>query len=230
VELWHWGVENLRSDFRQFDHAYLTSSLWPSATMKFNRNALQFIRGLYFMGTRLQDEPWFAEAFAKRIDVNARFNPVDISKAILIPPNQRSGHIDIALTRRSRRFDGVSLSEVTVLSNDAKRTNAHAYWENLPHQVGMERQMHADVKKAKSDWRKEHDESISAAQRRGGIKDNRRNEIEHMTAESTGIASMSGVIAPPQAEVHDPNQVAVQEMADEVERLLSESAGRDAGS
>lgn len=227
VELWHWGVENLRSDFRQFDPAYLTQNLWPTTTMKFNRNALQFFRGLYFMGTKLGEEPWFAESFAKRIEVQALFNPSDISNAILIPPNQRSGQIDIALTRRSAKFAGFSFSEIVAHSKKANQRNAQAYWENLPRQVEFEAQIHADVKKAKKRWRQERDESLSNAARRRGIKENRRDEVDSLTAEAVGLAPVLEFAPPPPAQTHTPYQAAVQDTADEVERLLAGMPGSD---
>jgi hypothetical protein len=227
VELWRWGTENLRSDVRQFDSAYLTRNLWPPATMKFSRNALQFYRGLYFMGARLQDEPWFAEAFAKRMEVQTRFNPSDISKAILIPPNLRSGQIDVSLTRRSSIFSGFSLSEVTALSSDVKRRNMEAYWEYLPGQVMREQQMHADVKQAKRQWRDQMDDSVSNAARLRGIKENKREEVKSLSAEALGIGSPSKSSATSPQEAPTPNQIAVQETAAEVERLLEDEMNRN---
>lgn len=227
VELWHWGVNNLRCDVRQFDSAYLTRNLWPSATMKFSRNALQFYRGLYFMGTSLQDEPWFAEAFAKRAEVNTRFNPGNITNAILIPPNLRSGQIDIALTRRSSRFSGFCYSEVVALGNDAKRQNAMAAWENLPRQVEHEGQMHAGIRQAKRNWREQYDDSLSDAARKRGIKDNRREEIASLTAESLGLTGDFEPASHPLHEDSIPHQSAVQETATEVEQLLADEMRRD---
>lgn len=226
VELWRWGTENLRSDVRQFDSAYLTRNLWPPATMKFSRNALQFYRGLYFMGAKLQDEPWFAEAFAKRMEVHTRFNPSDISRAILIPPNLRSGQIDVSLTRRSSIFSGFSLSEVTALSSDVKLRNAQAYWTNLPGQVKREQQMHASIKQAKRQWRDQIDDSVSNAARLRGIKENKRKEVVSLTAEALGISSQGEPAYTQQQEVANPYQTAVDETASEVERLLADEMER----
>lgn len=227
VELWHWGVENLRSDVRQFDSAYLTRNLWPPTTMRFGRNALQFYRGLYFMGARLQDEPWFAEAFAKHAEVNARFNPGDISNAIVIPPNLRAGQIDISLTRRSSIFAGFSYSEVVALGNDAKLRNARAAWENLPRQVELEGQMHADIKQAKQKWREQLDESLSNAARRRGIKKHRREELEDLTAESLGVTSEHEPASTSVQTNPKPYQTAVEEVASEVEQLLADERRKD---
>jgi hypothetical protein len=226
VELWRWGMENLRSDVRQFDSAYLTRNLWPSATMKFSRNALQFYRGLYFMGSRLQDEPWFAEAFAKRAEVDTRFNPGDVSSAILIPPNLRSGQIDISLTRRSARFSGFTYSEVVALSNDAKRRNAEAAWENLPGQVQREGEMHAGIREAKRQWRDQYDKSLSKAERRRGIKENRRDELASLSAEALGISPHDEPANTQRQEIANPYQTAVDETASEVEKLLADEMGR----
>lgn len=195
--------------------------------MKFSRNALQFYRGLYFMGTRLQDEPWFAEAFAKRMEVHTRFNPSDISRAILIPPNLRSGQIDVSLTRRSSIFSGFSLSEVTALSSDVKLRNAAAYWENLPRQVELEQQMHAGIKQANRQWRDQFENSRSNAERLRGIKENKREEVESMSAEALGISSHVEPAYTQQQEITNPYQTAVEETASEVEKLLADEMGRN---
>ncbi|MFN4350784.1 MAG: hypothetical protein ACK4F6_08250 [Hylemonella sp.] len=226
VELWRWGVENLRSDVRQFDSAYLTRNLWPSGTMKFSRRALQFYRGLYFMGANLQDEPWFAQAFAKRTEVETRFNPGDVTRAILLPPNLRSGQIDVSLTRRSSRFAGLTYSEVLAVAKDTNRRNAEAAWEKLPRQVDFERQMHAGSRKAKRQWRNQYDDSLSNAARLGGIKENRRNEIDSLTAEAVGMASLSEPAAPTPQASSTLSKTAVEETANEVEKLLADEMNR----
>lgn len=228
VELWKWGVENLRCDARQFDSAYLTRNLWPSVTMKLGRKALHFYRGLYFMGVNLQREPWFSEAFAKRMEVETRFNPADVTHAILLPPNQRSGQIDVSLTRRSSRYAGYAYSEVVAMYNDAQLNNAQAYWEKLPRQVDFEQQSHAVVKQGKRKWRDQYDESLSNSERRGNIKQNRRDELESQTYEALGQNVISAPIDPPAQLESPPWKTTVEETASEVEKLLAEEMTRRA--
>lgn len=198
IELWRWGVENLRYDARRFSDLTLKRYLWPEGTAKLTRRALAFQRGLYYMGVGMQQSPWFAQSHIKRDTLDILYHPGSIDKAIVLPPAAREGVLDVELTPRSKRFGDVALSEVVALSRQSRQQDAAATWRHLSRQTSFEEQMHSVIKEARKQSAKEADAARSKAGRLKGIKENRASEIEHMNSEaqigSTGVDNTGRVI------------------------------------
>lgn len=184
VELWQWGVRNLRCDARQYTSDHLARYLWPQATLKLNLKALKFYRGLYYMGVALQSQSWFTQAFANKQSFTAVYNPMDITAAKVFSPAGRTGCYDVQLTRRSIRFDRMALSEVTALEYASKRSNAAAAWDNLPAQSDWLEQIVETTTEARRRSKVRADTSLSKAERLRGIRGNRAEEIDLMSAEA----------------------------------------------
>lgn len=183
VSLWHWGVENLRCDARHFDDAHLRRHLWPECRMKLSRKALHFQRGLYYMGVDLGRQHWFAKSLIQRDSLQALYHPMDVGSAIVLPAEERTGLFEVELTRRSKRFAQVSLSEVMSLSRQSRAQNAGASWENLPQQALLEKQLHETVKHARQRAAEQLDPTVSKSQKLKNIRSHRDEEIALMTGE-----------------------------------------------
>lgn len=184
VALWKWGADNLRCDVRTFPEAHLKRYLWPQRTAKLKRKALQFHRGLYYMGVDLRSQPWFAKSFIERSELPMLYHPLEMGQAVVIAQGERTGMYDVQLTRRSERFGNVSLSELKALEIQRKQQDADADWNNLPARLGFEAQMHETVKQAKRQAAQHADPTLSDAGRRKAIRANRADEIADQTSEA----------------------------------------------
>ena len=96
---------------------------------------------------------------------------------------ERVGTYPAGLTRRSRRFGDLALSEVTALQSQQKVTDAEAFWENLPMQALLEKMVQATSKSARKTADEQKDNSLSKSGRLRDIRTNRAEEIDAMTGE-----------------------------------------------
>lgn len=190
ISLWHWGVDNLTAGFRTFDESHLRKHLWPQARLKLHKNGAKLYRGLYYFGAALHSQPWYLQAQKNGDELSAYYHPTDMTSAIVIPPDARSGQFEVTLTPRCEKFSHLGFSELVALDKRKSITNAEAKWQNLNLQASMESAMHAEVKAAKKEAARQRDSSLSVKERIANIKANKRRELDEMDA--VVQASMTG--------------------------------------
>ena len=74
------------------------------------------------------------------------YHPAQSDSAVALPFSAHGSACEIALTRRSQKFGGVSFSELTAMQLQQKRQNAKAAWESLPDQLMAYSRILADVR------------------------------------------------------------------------------------
>jgi len=183
VSLWHWGVDNLTAGFRTFDESHLCKHLWPQTRLKLNKNGAKLFRGLYYFGAALSSEPWYLQAQKNGDELSAYYHPTDMTSAVVIPPDARSGLFEVTLTPRCEKFSHLGFSELVALDKRKSITNEDAKWQNLNLQASMESAMHAEIKAAKKEAARQRDSSLSTKERLANIKANKRREFEKMDAD-----------------------------------------------
>lgn len=220
LALWKWGVENLRCDARRFDEAHLKRYLWPEDSMKMSRKALHFHRGLYYMGVDLGAQPWFAKSFIERDRLPVLYHPLAVNNALVLPTQGRTGAYEVELTRRSKRFADMALSEVMALSHQSRVTNAAAQWGNQPQQALFEKLIHETTKNARRKAAELAEPSLSRAQRLKSIRANKADEIDFMTSEAmlatTGLDPTGRVMDMQVSDVAEPSDKTI----DSVRKLI----------
>lgn len=184
VRLWQWGEQNLRYHGRQFSEDHLARYLWPEAKLKVTRRGLQFYRGLWYMGTKLQDQPWFLEAKLREEEFGARAHPHELSQLYLLPNQPRSAMVPLPVTTRSGRFAARTLSELMALDSQRRRQNAVSEWKSRPFELQMTGMIESTVKEAKSMSKAVRDCSLSNSERLANIRANRAEELAHMSHEA----------------------------------------------
>lgn len=184
IRLWQWGEENLRYHGRQFPDDHLARYLWPEAKLKVTRRGLQFYRGLWYMGTALQEQPWFLEAMQKEREFSARVHPQDLSRLYLLPNEPRTPMLPVPVTKRSERFTTRTLTEFLSLQSQKRRQNAKAAWDNKPLSLQMTNIIEGTVTEATSMSKAACDRSLSNSGRLADMRANRAEELAHMSQEA----------------------------------------------
>ncbi len=200
AQLWRWGAENLRSDSRCFSDLHLKRYLWPQSEMKTTRRGLQLYRGLYYMGQQVRDQSWFAEALHRKTVVRTVYNPSVSESAIALPVTAHSSACEISLTPRSRKFGGVSFSELAAMELQKTRQNAAAAWASLPDQLAAYSRILGDVRTDRRAAQAARLPGETRAERTRGIRANREAELIEMTtsAVSKMAVEVPDVAAPTQ--------------------------------
>lgn len=219
ASLWHWGVRNLRYHGRQFSEDRLARHLWPEAKLKFTRRGLQFYRGLWYMGTALQEQPWFLNAKMKEERFNARVHPHELSQIYLLPNEPRTPMLPIPITKRSDRFAERTLSELLALESQKRRQNAAASWSNLPLEAQMTRIIEQTVKEGKQMSKATRDSSLSNRARLAEMRMNRAEELAHMSIEALDAAFNSpspGTIIDAEPDGDDSHSVESRHLVDQL--------------
>lgn len=225
IELWRWGVENLKCDSRQFNQRYLEYYLWPRQTVKLTRKAVKFARGLYFMGVKLADSSWFLEAAHRKEELLSLYNPNDLSSIYLVPPAEREGVYDIGITRRSQRFAHSTYSELMALSHESRITNKKAEYDLEPMRLGFEKVLRDTISAAKKEAREQRDDSLSDRERLKEIKQNRALELADLADEALALpSSADSAKALPMPRIEEaPDRQAL----DDVEALIASRLAKD---
>ncbi len=219
ARLWHWGVENLRFHGRRFSGDHLARHLWPEAKLKFTRRGLQFYRGLWYMGTTLQEQSWFTEAKLKEEQFSARMHPHELSQLYLLPNEPRSPMLPVAITKRSERFATRSLSELMALESQKRRQNAAAAWDNKPLELKMAELIERTVREAKSMSKAARDAFLSNSARLAEMRANRAEELAHMSGEALAAAfgqSPSGRTIDAESVTEHPNAAETRQLVDQI--------------
>lgn len=179
VELWKWGVDNLRCGYREFPMDYLQAHLWPKHKLSLSRKALHFQRGLYYMSPEVASQTWFVKALRERQEMQAFYHPSEID-VVYIPNLAGTGELlPVSLTKRTTRFKGMSLSEVVGLSKSANTNNAIGAAGMAPIRAEWEMEIHSASKQAKRNADQRRDSSLSDAGRRKNVRQNRQDEVSH---------------------------------------------------
>jgi hypothetical protein len=200
LNLWKWGIDNLRSDARKFPDLHLKKYLWPHAQMKVTRNGLKLYRGLYYMGEALRSQSWFPLALHKKTVVEVLYHPLVTGSAIVLPSSAQGAACEVTLARRARKWGGVSFSEVSALEHQRDRQNAEAMWETLPTQLGFKKQVIDDSAHHRGLAARAKAPGETKSERTRNIRENREEEIHAMTTEAvlggTGAGASSAGVSP----------------------------------
>lgn len=213
AQLWKWGVENLRCDSRRYSDLHLKRYLWPQAEMTTTRRGLQLYRGLYYMGRKMREQSWFAEALHLKQKVRAVYNPAVSKSAFALPLTAHGGGCEIALTRRSEKFSEYSFSELAAMELQKKRQNAESAWSTLPDQLAAYSRILGDVRTDSRAAKAAKLPGETRKERTRDIRENREVELAEMT---TSVVKDMHVdtpdLEPP------PQQESSTDEADQVER------------
>ncbi len=201
-ELWHWGVENLVCEARQFERDHMVKYLLPSKRVRVDRRGLQFVRGLYYMGEDISTAEWHHEMLARTGSLVAYYHPTQLESVHIVAPEGRGKLITANATPRcARLFSHGQLTTSDLSAHDwlARRRNAEAEYSMAPLVGQLQHDNRTLARDASRHTKWLADPTMSRREISQGMRDRRNAELDDLTAEALAVegTALSKLQTPP---------------------------------